>query len=77
MSKAAVNIAGVSLARDLAGRGIPVILLHPGFVQTAMTAHNGHIGPAEAARGLLQRISELDLASTGTFRHADGQTLPW
>ncbi len=30
MSKAAVNAAGVSLARDLEDHGIPVILLHPG-----------------------------------------------
>ncbi|MGD8636354.1 MAG: SDR family oxidoreductase, partial [Gammaproteobacteria bacterium] len=34
MSKAAVNIAGVSLARDLADRGIAVALLHPGYVRT-------------------------------------------
>src|SRR5512140_1036309 len=31
MSKAAVNIAGVSLARDLAGRKIPVLIVHPGM----------------------------------------------
>jgi NAD(P)-dependent dehydrogenase (short-subunit alcohol dehydrogenase family) len=34
MSKAALNAAGVSMARDLHARGIAVALLHPGYVQT-------------------------------------------
>ena len=77
MSKAAVNIAGVSLARDLERRGIAVILLHPGHVRTEMTRGSGQVDAATAARGLLARIDELDLATTGTFRHAQGQALPW
>ncbi|MGD8482866.1 MAG: SDR family oxidoreductase, partial [Gammaproteobacteria bacterium] len=48
MSKAAVNIAGVSLARDLADRGIAVALLHPGYVRTDMTGQEGFIDPDEA-----------------------------
>ncbi|HEU0203635.1 MAG TPA: SDR family oxidoreductase, partial [Burkholderiaceae bacterium] len=34
MAKAALNMAGVSLARDLAAREIAVIALHPGVVDT-------------------------------------------
>ena len=34
MSKAALNIAGKSLALDLKPKGIAVCILHPGFVQT-------------------------------------------
>ncbi len=77
MSKAALNIAGVSLAEDLRERGIAVILLHPGYVNTDMTNHGGSIEPAEAASGLLARIEELDLSSSGCFRHANGEALPW
>ncbi len=77
MSKAAVNIAGVSLARDLEGRGIPVVLLHPGYVRTEMTARNGLVDAPEAAAGLLARIDELSMSTTGSFKHAQGQTLPW
>ncbi|HQY63466.1 MAG TPA: SDR family oxidoreductase [Polyangiaceae bacterium] len=76
MSKAAVNIAGASLARDLHPRGIAVALLHPGMVATEMTGGHG-VPPADAARGLLARIDELDLAATGAFRHANGEPLPW
>ena len=77
MSKAAVNIAGVSLARDLESRGIAVVLLHPGHVSTDMTAHSGSVEPADAARGLLARIDELTPASSGSFFHMNGERLPW
>jgi len=76
MSKAAVNAAGVSLARDLEGRRIPVVLLHPGMVATAMTGGRG-VPVEESVRGLLSRIAELTLETSGTFLHADGRTLPW
>lgn len=76
MSKAAVNAAGVSLARDLKGRGIAVALLHPGMVNTDMTHHG--IAPEESVRGLLARIDGLTLENTGTFWHATtGEVLPW
>ncbi len=77
MSKAAVNIAGVSLAHDLKERGIAVGLLHPGYVRTGMTGNTGHIDPEEAAAGLIERIDELNMDRTGSFRHANGEDLPW
>ena len=76
MSKAAVSMAGVSLARDLQARGIAVAILHPGMVATEMTGRQG-IDPADAARGLIARIDELTLETTGRFRHANGEALPW
>lgn len=77
MSKAALNAAGKSLAIDLKDRGIAVVILHPGFVRTDMTGGNGMIDPDESARGLIQRIEELTLETTGTFRHMNGDELPW
>ena len=76
MSKAAVNIAGMSLARDLHERGITVLLLHPGMVATGMTGGRG-IPAAESAAGLIARIDSLGLADTGSFHHANGEPLPW
>jgi NAD(P)-dependent dehydrogenase (short-subunit alcohol dehydrogenase family) len=77
MSKAAMNAAGRSLAHDLASVGVAVVMLHPGFVQTPMTGGRGDVDPATAARGLLARIAELTLASSGRFLHANGSPLPW
>jgi NAD(P)-dependent dehydrogenase (short-subunit alcohol dehydrogenase family) len=77
MSKAALNAAGVSLAHDLKPRGVAVVMLHPGHVRTDMTGGQGTIEPDEAVRGLLARIDDLTLASTGRFLHQNGQALPW
>jgi len=76
MSKAAVNMAGVSLARDVQPRGIAVALLHPGMVATDMTGRQG-IPPSRAASGLIARMDELDMPSSGSFWHAEGERLPW
>ncbi|KAA9132700.1 SDR family oxidoreductase [Marinihelvus fidelis] len=77
MSKAAVNMAGVNLAHDLAPRGVAVALLHPGYVKTDMVSMGGDVEPDVAAAGLVERLDELDNDSTGTFWHAQGQALPW
>lgn len=77
MSKAALNAAGKSLALDLAPRGIHVGIIHPGFVRTAMTGHNGHIEADEAAARIVRLMDGLDAASSGRFWHSDGSELPW
>lgn len=77
MSKAALNAAGVSLARDLAGKGIAVGLFHPGFVQTRMVGFAGDITPELSAQRLAQRIEALTLQNTGGFWHSSGDKLPW
>jgi NAD(P)-dependent dehydrogenase (short-subunit alcohol dehydrogenase family) len=76
MSKAAVNAAFVSLARDLAPRGIAVGIYHPGMVATGMTGGRG-IPAADAAAGLITRIDELDASRSGRFFHQNGDVLPW
>jgi NAD(P)-dependent dehydrogenase (short-subunit alcohol dehydrogenase family) len=77
MSKAALNMAGVSLARDLAPKNIMVVLLHPGFIRTGMTGGAGNDDPPVAAKGLIAQIDELTPARSGKFFHANGEELPW
>jgi NAD(P)-dependent dehydrogenase (short-subunit alcohol dehydrogenase family) len=77
MSKAALNAAGVSLARDLAGRGIAVALLHPGYVKTDMTGRSGNVTAQQSAAQLIERIEALTVAESGGFWHANGERLPW
>jgi NAD(P)-dependent dehydrogenase (short-subunit alcohol dehydrogenase family) len=77
MSKAALNMAGRSLAHDLRPRGIAVAILHPGWVQTDMTGGQGLIDAATSAAGLIERLDELTLATSGTFVHESGELLPW
>ncbi len=75
-SKAAVNMVGMNLKHEFLPRGIAVALLHPGLVATEMTGKTG-IDPADSARGLIARIDELSLETSGGFWHAEGYTLPW
>jgi NAD(P)-dependent dehydrogenase (short-subunit alcohol dehydrogenase family) len=86
MAKAALNMAGVSLARDLRAREIAVIALHPGVVETdilasAMSSVRHMVRPADsvppdlAARDMLERIDELTLQTSGRFVHRNGQVL--
>ena len=75
-SKTAVNMIGTNLMHDLRPRGIAVALLHPGLVATDMTGGTG-IDPAASAAGLIARIDELTMETSGHFWHAEGYELPW
>jgi NAD(P)-dependent dehydrogenase (short-subunit alcohol dehydrogenase family) len=77
MSKAALNMAGKSLAVDLKAAGVAVAILHPGMVKTDMIRGHGQIEPEDAAKGLLARVDELSLETSGGFWHANGERLPW
>ena len=77
MSKAAANMAVKNLSIELEPRGIAVAALHPGYVRTDMTQGRGNIDADVAARGLILRMENLDLATTGTFWHAEGWQIPW
>lgn len=77
ISKAALNMASVSLAHDIKDKGIAVAILHPGLVGTDMIGGVGDITPDQAAERLAQRIEELNINNTGTFWHSNGEVLPW
>jgi len=84
MSKAALNMFGKSLALDLKEQGIAVAILHPGLVETDMTSVFGvkaGVGPCvsteDSANGLLLRMKELNMSTSGTFWHMKGHVLPW
>lgn len=81
VSKAGANMVALNLHHDLSKRGISVVALHPGMVATDLTkdypGNFNYIQPEEAARGLIARMDELTAASSGQFRHANGDKLPW
>lgn len=77
MSKAALNMAGKSLAVDLKSADVAIAILHPGMVKTDMVRGHGQVEPDDAARGLLARLDELTPETSGGFWHANGERLPW
>ncbi|WP_421904846.1 SDR family oxidoreductase [Mameliella sp.] len=76
-SKAAALNLGRNLAADLKPLGIAVGIYHPGWVQTDMGGGAAEITPAEAARGLVDRIDALDIDHTGCFETWDGRAHPY
>lgn len=85
MSRAACNIAGVLLAEELKGRGFPVLMLHPGFNRTGMTAKFQHIWDVEGAvdsavgaKRVLHEVKGCNMERTGKFINCeDGLQIPW
>ncbi|MBX2810314.1 MAG: SDR family oxidoreductase [Myxococcales bacterium] len=77
MSKVALNMASVSLAKDLRSDKISVAIIHPGFVATDMTQHQGMMPAADSARNIMQVIDEMTPDKSGQFFHCSGESLPW
>ncbi|MBL8670999.1 MAG: SDR family oxidoreductase [Alphaproteobacteria bacterium] len=76
-SKAALNMVMKCLATELAGQGIAVAVLHPGWVRTDMGGPGADLSPAESVAGMRKAIAALDLARSGQFVNYDGKTIPW
>ena len=76
-SKTAVNQVVKSLSVDLAQRGISVIALHPGWVQTEMGGPNALISPEESVAGLKKVLLHINLKRSGHFINYDGKEIPW
>ncbi|EHQ52253.1 short-chain dehydrogenase/reductase SDR [Ectothiorhodospira sp. PHS-1] len=76
-TKAALNAITVSAARDLKARGVTVVALHPGWVQTDMGGPNAEITTEQSVTAMRQTISHLTLADSGRFIDTDGSDIPW
>lgn len=77
ISKAAQNMATVQLAHALAERGIVVVALHPGWVQTDMGGGQATETVDASAAGLLHVVDGLDAGDSGRFLDWRGRALPW
>ncbi|GAA5993393.1 hypothetical protein JCM5350_002162 [Sporobolomyces pararoseus] len=79
ISKAAVNMYSVKLARELAEEGFTVIPFHPGYVKTDMNGGtNGDLTPQEAGELATKNIFlKVEKNDNGKFKNYDGKDLPW
>jgi NAD(P)-dependent dehydrogenase (short-subunit alcohol dehydrogenase family) len=76
-TKAALNAMTKSMAIDLKAQGIKVVVLHPGWVQTAMGGPNATLAPEESVQNIRTLLSTLSLADSGSFMRYDGGKLTW
>jgi NAD(P)-dependent dehydrogenase (short-subunit alcohol dehydrogenase family) len=73
-SKAALNAFWFGLSREI---DIPLVLFHPGWVQTDMGGPNAQLAPAESVRGMRRIIEGLTPAQSGMFVDFRGDPVPW
>ena len=76
-SKTALNMFTVSMKNELAQRGVAVLLLHPGWVQTDMGGNRAPINANTSVDGMMERIAELTVEQTGAYVQFDGTPVPW
>ena len=73
-SKAALNAAWYALSRTLK---VPLVLLHPGWVQTDMGGAQAPVSPEESVAGMRAVIDRLTAEQSGAFLDYRGQPIPW
>lgn len=77
VSKQAVNRLMRGLATELKPQGVPVLIVHPGWVKTEMGGDGAQLSPEESAANLVKLIDKFDIASTGKFLAWNGKELAW
>jgi NAD(P)-dependent dehydrogenase (short-subunit alcohol dehydrogenase family) len=75
-SKAALNMLTIQLAAELAGTGITVNSVSPGYVKTDLTGFNGYMTPEDGARLPVQYALQDEAPVTGRFLEPGAET-PW
>ncbi|NPA90617.1 MAG: SDR family oxidoreductase [Chloroflexi bacterium] len=76
-SKAALNMLSRVLSFELKPLGIPVILMHPGWVRTDMGGPAAPLSPEESAAGIVRVLRHVTLEDSGRFLTWEGRELPW
>ncbi len=76
-SKAGLNAAMKSLAIDKKDDNLVVLLLHPGWVKTAMGGPNALIDVKTSVDGMKRIIDQADLKDSGNFFDYSGSIIPW
>jgi len=76
-SKAALNMLTRGMAHDLRGRGVTVVVISPGWVQTDMGGPSAPLPVAESIAGMRRTIDKLRPADSGSFLDWQGHVMPW
>ena len=79
------NMMSALVAQEFRQHSIPVVILHPGFNKTEMTAKYAAIWEVEGAvdaqvgaRRVLHEVGLIDMERTGKFFNCeDGLMIPW
>jgi NAD(P)-dependent dehydrogenase (short-subunit alcohol dehydrogenase family) len=76
-TKAALNAVMEGLTHELRPKGIGVLILHPGWVQTRMGGEGSSLMPPESVRGMRSLVEKFTLEESGRFFRYDDVEMPW
>jgi NAD(P)-dependent dehydrogenase (short-subunit alcohol dehydrogenase family) len=76
-SKAALNAAMRVVMHDLKSKGVTIVNLHPGWVQTDMGGKEAPLQPEASIKGMRKVIAGLTPKDSGQFIGYDGKVIPW
>lgn len=77
ISKAALNMATVQMARALNPLGVGVLAASPGWVRTDMGGQNAPVAARESVQDLLDMLERREDLGAGEFVDRDGASIPW
>ena len=77
MSKAALNMASVNLARELKSDDIISVVIHPGWVKTDMGGAHAPLEIKDSVTSMVQTIERLTPRASGGFLDRHGKPQPW
>ena len=81
MSKSALNMGWRALRSDLMPRGVAVLLVAPGQVDTSLLRESGYRGEAlttqESVAGMVEIIAAATIDDPGLPINVDGRVIPW
>ncbi|NHJ40624.1 MAG: SDR family oxidoreductase [Asgard group archaeon] len=76
-SKSALNMFSKMLSLELKNKGIVVIPMHPGHVQTDLGGYSAPLKPSESIEGMIKVIDSLSIEDSGSYLSWNGEELPW
>ncbi len=76
-SKTALNMALSILAKELEPRGISVVMIDPGWVQTDMGGPHAQLTPEQSIAGIRKVLAGNPMEISGKFIGHDGVVRPW
>lgn len=76
-SKAALNAAMRGMSFELAGRGVGLLMMHPGWVKTRMGGTGAQLTTTESVERMRAMVERFDPGMSGRFFRYDGVELPW
>lgn len=76
-SKSALNMVTAKMAKDLAGDGVTVMMLCPGWNRTDMGGAEAPLDPRDSIRALIRLIDGFTIKDSGRYIQYNGNELPW